>query len=301
MTEERRIQMKKEYLYAGAAVICWGSVAPITKLLLGGMANQTVLFLMTAVAAVSLFLYNAARGNMKKLFSFRPADYLRMTAMGVLGFFVYNAAYFFGLTRLSAQDACVINYLWPLMTVIFSCILLKERFTVFKLAASVLSLAGVFIVATTGDLSGIAGIDFTGVFSCLTAAVSYGLFSALNKKYDYDQEAAMFFYFTATAVVSGIWCLLSGAFLHISAFQAGGILWMGIVVSAFGYLIWCLAVNRGDTARISNLAYITPFLAMILSCLILKEPFDFHTLLGLLLIIAGIVVQMRDGKQPLRK
>lgn len=158
-----------------------------------------------------------------------------------------------------------------------------------------------FIVATKGDLSGIAGIDFTGVFSCLTAAVSYGLFSALNKKYDYDQEAAMFFYFTATAVVSGIWCLLSGASLHISAFQAGGILWMGIVVSAFGYLIWCLAVNRGDTARISNLAYITPFLAMILSCLILKEPFDFHTLLGLLLIIAGIVVQMRDGKQPLRK
>lgn len=286
--------MKKEYLYAGAAVICWGSVAPITKLLLGDMANQTVLFLMTAVAAASLLLYNAARGNMKKLRSLRPADYLRMSAMGVLGFFVYNAAYFFGLTRLSAQDACVINYLWPLMTVIFSCIILRERFTIFKLSAAVLSLAGVVIVATKGDLSGIAGIDFTGVLSCLAAAVSYGLFSALNKKYDYDQETAMFVYFTATAAVSGVWCLLSGASLRLTAFQAGGVLWMGVVVSAFGYLIWCLAVNRGDTAKISNLAYITPFLAMILSCLILKEPFDFHTLLGLLLIIAGIAVQMRD-------
>lgn len=107
----------------------------------------------------------------------------------------------------------------------------------------------------------------------------------------------MFVYFTATAAASGIWCLFGGASLRLSAVQLAGILWMGVVVSAAGYLIWCLAVNRGNTAKISNLAYITPFLAMLLSCVILKEPFDFHTLLGLLLIILGIVVQMR-GKDP---
>ena len=39
--------------------------------------------------------------------------------MGFMGFFVYNAAYYYGLTLLSAQDACVIIYLWPLATVIF--------------------------------------------------------------------------------------------------------------------------------------------------------------------------------------
>ena len=289
--------MKNEYLFAGAAVICWGSVAPITKLLLGGMSNASALFLMTAVAAVSLLLYNAARGNLKQLVSYRPTDILRMAAMGIMGFFVYNAAYFYGLTLMRAQDACVINYLWPLMTVIFSCMILKERFTAAKLAAAVLSLAGVVIVATKGDLAGVAGIDFRGVAACLTAAVSYGLFSALNKKYDYDQELAMFVYFTATAAASGIWCLFGGASLRLSAVQLAGILWMGVVVSAAGYLIWCLAVNRGNTAKISNLAYITPFLAMLLSCVILKEPFDFHTLLGLLLIILGIVVQMR-GKDP---
>ena len=72
---------------------------------------------------------------------------------------------------------------------------------------------------------------------------------------------------------------------------------MGVIVNAAGYLIWCIAINRGNTAKISNLAYVTPFLSMILSCIILKEPFSVPTLSGLVLIILGIAVQMK-GKSP---
>ena len=59
--------MKKEYLFAGGAVICWSSVAPITKLLLNDMSSTTVLFLTTAIASLSLFGYNIVRGNRKRL------------------------------------------------------------------------------------------------------------------------------------------------------------------------------------------------------------------------------------------
>ena len=55
--------MKKEYLFAGGAVICWSSVAPITQLLLNDMSSTTVLFLTTAIASLSLFGYNIVRGN----------------------------------------------------------------------------------------------------------------------------------------------------------------------------------------------------------------------------------------------
>ena len=136
--------MKKEYLFAGGAVICWSSVAPITKLLLNDMSSTTVLFLTTAIASLSLFGYNIVRGNRKAFAAFRPADYLRLCVMGFMGFFVYNAAYYYGLTLLSAQDACVIIYLWPLATVIFSCFILRERFTAAKLTAALLSFAGAY-------------------------------------------------------------------------------------------------------------------------------------------------------------
>ena len=288
--------MNRDYLLAGGAVVCWSSIPPISKLMLNDITPAAVLFLTTTVAALSLLAYNIARGNLKKFAAFRPKDWIKLTWMGFVGYFMYNAAYYLGLDRLSAQDACVINYLWPLMTVIFSCIILREPFTIAKGIAAVLSFAGVAIVATKGDFSGFANIDFIGVLCCLTAAVSYGVYSGFNKKYDYDQEPAMFIYFAIAAVFSGIWTLREHSSIALSGLQFAGVLWIGIVVSAAGYLIWNLALNRGDTAKISNLAYITPFLAMLLSCLILKEPFDPHTLLGLLLIISGIVVQMRGGK-----
>lgn len=293
--------MKKEYLFAAGAVVCWSTVAPITKILLNEMSAGLCLFLTTSIAALTLLVYNVLRGNLKKFTVYRPADWLRLCIMGFFGFLVYNAAYYTGLTLLSAQDACVINYLWPLMTVIFSCFVLYERFTVAKLAAAVLSFAGAAIVATKGDFGNFAKIDFRGVLFCLLAAVSYGLFSAFNKKYDYDQETAMAVYFTVPAVISGIFVFCSGTPVHISGIQIAGILWMGTVVSAAGYLIWCLAVNRGNTAKISNLAYITPFLSMLLSCLILKEPFSLSALLGLILIILGIAVQLKGERISNRK
>ena len=113
--------MKKEYLFAAGAVVCWSTVAPITKILLNEMSAGLCLFLTTSIAALTLFVYNILRGNLKKFAAYRPVDWLRLCVMGFFGFFVYNAAYYTGLTLLSAQDACVINYLWPLMTVIFSC------------------------------------------------------------------------------------------------------------------------------------------------------------------------------------
>lgn len=79
--------MKKEYLFAGGAVICWSSVAPITKLLLNDMSSTTVLFLTTAIASLSLFGYNIVRGNRKAFAAFRPAGLPAIMCHGIYGIF----------------------------------------------------------------------------------------------------------------------------------------------------------------------------------------------------------------------
>ena len=49
--------MKKEYLFAAGAVVCWSTVAPITKILLNEMSAGLCLFLTTSIAALTLFVY----------------------------------------------------------------------------------------------------------------------------------------------------------------------------------------------------------------------------------------------------
>lgn len=293
--------MNKNYALAFLAILFWGTLPPVSKLLLNGTEPPTVVFLTALIATITLLIYNCFRGKIKEFRKLEKKDWIRLFFLGFVGYFIYNAAYYLGIDSLTAQEATVINYLWPLMTVIFSCFVLGEKFTPVKAAAAVLSFGGVVIVTTKGDLTSFAGISTAGVLACLTAAVSYGAYGAFNKKYDYDQDIATLIYFGITALFSGIWVLMAGTSLTITLPQFGGLLWMGVLDSAAGYLLWNTALNRGDTAKIANLAYITPFLAIILSCLILKEPFDIHTLLGLVLIIGGIFIQMKGGRTQEQK
>ena len=57
-----------------------------------------------------------------------------------------------------------------------------------------------------------------------------------------------------------------------------------------------MALESGNTAKISNLAYITPFLSFIWTGLILKEPIHWNSIVGLLLIVCGILIQLKKKK-----
>lgn len=58
------------------------------------------------------------------------------------------------------------------------------------------------------------------------------------------------------------------------------------------FFFWLKALQTADsTDKISNLVYIAPFLSLIFVHLILREPVYYTTPAGLVLIIAGILVQ----------
>ena len=67
---------------------------------------------------------------------------------------------------------------------------------------------------------------------------------------------------------------------------------LGVVIDAIVYLMWALAL-KGDenTAKIANLAYLTPFLSLIISAVVLKEQIDFRAVIAFGFIIGGIWLQ----------
>lgn len=78
----------------------------------------------------------------------------------------------------------------------------------------------------------------------------------------------------------------------ISAVEFAGLSWLGIAINAIGYLIWALALQGTEnTAKIANLAYLTPFLSIIVSAVFLKESLKLNALIALVFIIGGILLQ----------
>ena len=68
--------MKKQYVLAFTAILCWSSVATVIKLLLGSLNSIQVLFISSFFAALALLLFNVFTGKMKTLKNFRPKDFI---------------------------------------------------------------------------------------------------------------------------------------------------------------------------------------------------------------------------------
>ena len=215
-----------------------------------------------------------------------------MGAIGLPGVFLYYVFYYAGTARMPASQAFIINYLWPIMSIIFACIVLKEKITVRKILAVILSFLGVFTVAGD-DLIHFNADTAIGMLCCFGAAVCYGLYTAINKKSDYDKQVSMTVTMFVAFLFSLIIVLIRGGDLLIEPMQLPGILWNGVATMALANLAWALALADGNTAKVSNLAYITPFLSLVWTFFILKEPIEPMSILGLCMIVVGIFIQLK--------
>lgn len=316
--------MKKEYGMAAFTIFCWSTMAPVSKLLLGGLSNMEVLCYGSAVAAVVLFLVILFQGKWEMLLQYTCGDYLKLICIGFFGYFLYSSFYYYGLSVLTSQTACILHYLWPLFTVCFSCLLLRERFSAGKLVALLLSFAGVAVVvfhpgeagaaAGAGTSTGVgtvtgagviaeavgtaAEIRILGYLSCILAAGLYGSFNVLNKKKGGDPLINMFLYLTVGAVCAFFCCLFGGWELPaaMTPGQIAGLLWLGIFINAAGFLLWAMALQGTDAAAIANFAYATPVVSLLFSYILLNEPLHLTSFAGLFLILAGVFLQLWEEK-----
>lgn len=286
------------YGFAALTVIVWATLATVSKILLGSIDVMLVLAVNSVVATVVLFFYSLFRGTLKDFGKCSARDLFTMCFLGFIGFFLYNWFYLLGIKQLPSQQAMVINYLWPALIIVFSAIIFKQRMTWKKIVAVVCSLVGVTIVAMNGDPSALIGGNWKGVLFCLVAAICYALYASLNKKQTYPKEISMLVVFAVTAVVSSICVFIDGSYVQIPDITGSmwiGLLYSGIAVNAIGYTSWMWALEYGNTAVISNLAYLVPFLSMVVARIVLKEAISVYSIVGLVLIVGGICIQMRDA------
>lgn len=284
--------VKKEYMLAGISVVCWGTLATISKLLVTEMDAVYALAFTFAFAALALLIYNWKKGNLKKLKRISLGTQLRMMAVGSLGVLFYNLFYLCGAKYLPAQQAFMINDLWPALIIIFSCIILKERFTAAKAVAVVCSILGIAISTSGGDIRTLLNGSPKGMALCAIAAVCYGLYCTLNKREDYDKELAVFLSYASGAVVAFVWVIATGGFYLPAGMGLVGLTFSGIVANALPYLTWALALDMGNTAIIANLAYLVPFVSLGITHFVLGEKVTAYSFIGLILILIGIGVQM---------
>ena len=274
--------------YAAVTIILWGAMPALTKDLLNALPNFETLALSSLFAFLFLLAVNLRGGSLNV-----SAEKIFTAAwLGFLGLFLYSAFFYYGLDRLSSQEACILNYLWPLMIVLFSCPILGEKLTRRKLLAVGMSFIGVVLVMFGGtSADNLSAEKILGALSCVIAAACYGLFSVLNKKIRLEQKFAMMIIWATTAVCAGVSGFLFETWILPGLSQLVGLIWLGVLIDAVAYLTWALALEKtSNTARTANLAYLVPILAIFISTLIFGEQLSPAVIPALALILGGILI-----------
>ena len=109
-------------------------------------------------------------------FTLRPAAFgalrqpLAAWVVGVGGLFGYHALYFLALRFAPQAEAGLINYLWPLLIVLFSSLLPGERLARHHIIGALLGLAGTVLLLSGNSSGGFVASQIPGFAAAFVAA-----------------------------------------------------------------------------------------------------------------------------------
>ena len=276
------------YTFAIAAIILWGTTPVSMKLILREMNSYQLLFFMCLFASIALFIIAGVIGSFKRVVRYTARDYLIIAALGVWGIYIYNLLYTVAISLGPTQMVSVVNYLWPIFIVLLGIIILKEKLTLPKVIANIISFAGVAIAVGGGNFTGLK--PSIGVLLAFLGAFIYGSFCVLTKKANYDKAFSMAVYFGVSAICAGATLPFVGGFPPLNIPLVGLLVWRGAVTGGLGYTAWAVALQRGETAKMSNLLFFAPILQLFFIWAILGEKITFYTYIGLGALIVGTLI-----------
>jgi len=294
---------RKAYSFAILAVILWSTVASAFKISLRHVDYLELLLYASFFSTLIIFFVLIVRKKLHLLRTYSFKDFAFAALLGFLNPFLYYIVLFKAYSILPAQEAITLNYTWPLMLVLLSIPLLKQKIKLLSIVAIIISFFGVIIIATRGDFASLSFSNIKGDLLPLSSAVIWALFWIFSLKDKHDVVVKLFVSFCFGLFFSIGLIIVRSTFMGFSLPNIKGVLgsaYVGFFEMGLTFIVWLSALKYAKTtAQVSNFIYITPFLSLFLVSIVVGEKILFSTIIGLVFIIAGIILQRYTN--PIRK
>ncbi|AVX00310.1 DMT family transporter [Vibrio vulnificus] len=285
-----------------SAVLLWSTVATAFKLTLAEFSPIQMLTVASVVSAMALLTICALQGKLTQIsttFLSNPWYYL---LLGLINPLAYYLILFKAYDLLPASQAQAINYSWAITLTLMAAVFLGQKIRKQDWVACVFSYVGVIVIATKGDLLGLSFESPLGVALALTSTLLWAGYWILNTKNQADPIVGVLLGFLVAIPFAIALAVIEGqSWGQISTQGWLAVTYVGLFEMGVTFVLWLSALKlTNNTARISNLIFASPFISLMLLSSIIGEEIHPTTLIGLMLIIAGLVIQqIKWGKRKL--
>ena len=290
----RRKKMNKSswHYYAWLTIILWAGAYVFTRVALRHFSPLPLAFLRCLTASLALVILLIIRGE-----ALPPLrDWPRFLASGAMGFGLYFFLFNTGAASLTATASCLVISVSPLLTALIGRGLFGEKMSGLAWAAMLLEFSGlIVIILWAGPLS----IN-RGIFWVLAAAVAISIYNIMQRAYarSYSPLQITAFSFVVGTILLSFslpeaWAELKSA----PGSQIAAVIFLGLGPGAAAYLAWAKAMSlAGGAGAVANYMFLTPLLSFLLGYLLIAEMPDGGTLLGGLVILAGLALFTRASR-----
>ncbi len=278
-------------LIGSIALLLWATLALLTSLA-SSLPPFQLVAMAFALAAIASFARWIARGEAIGPKLRQP---LGAWALGVGGLFGYHFCYFVALRLAPPLEANLLNYLWPLLIVLFSALLPGGGLRTRHVVGAFAGLAGAVVLIAGGERVEIDIHHAWGDALALACAAIWAGYSVLNRRHRDVPSDAVGGFCAATALLA-----LACHFVFETSVWPQGWQWavlagLGLGPVGLAFFAWDYGCKRGDIRALGLLAYLVPLLSNALLIAAGRGQFTPAFSAALLLIVGGAAIGAGDS------
>ena len=280
------------YIHALIAVFLWSTVASVFKISLQTLSVPQLVFYAVLTSTLVLFIIVLIKNLSKDVLQHFKNNYKLILLLGILNPFLEYILLFKAYDLLPVQEAQSINFTWALMLTYLSIPLLGQKLKLNDIIAGIVCYFGVLVIATKGDLLSMDFSNIYGVFFALLSTVVWSLYWIYNTKINVNPVVGLFSSFIVALPLVFIYYLYMEDFIIPDMKGLLGAVYIGLFEMSITFMFWLSAMKlTQSTSKIANLIFIAPFLSLIFIYFIVGEKILFATVIGLVLIVIGLLIQ----------
>ena len=269
-------------------VVLWASAFPAIQQAVPELGTVGLSFVRLGVATVALLVVACFAGTPLPRYS----DLGWIAACGFFGMFAYQLLLNFSERHVPAGTASIIVAAAPLVSIAVARALFHERITPFTIGGGAVALTGVTVVCAARSGLSVS----TSVWTVVLAMTVQGIYHPLQRPLLRTHRAIDVATYSMVAGTVMTTPLLPLAWSHLSRASTagwGGAIYLGLLPSALGFVLWASAAAELPTATVTSLLYLVPPVAVLIAWLWLHETPTFAELAGGFLVLTGVVIVTR--------
>lgn len=184
-------------------------------------------------------------------------------------------------------EANILNYLWPILLVVFSAMIARVRLPLYRIAGLLMGFIGAALMFLP-ERSGFAFGNFGwGHLLAAAAGVCWALYSAFTRKYLFPVgfQAPVFLIFAGICLVIH---LIFEQTVMPNAMQWTFLLLLS--VSRISYVLWDYGMKHGNVTLLASVSYFLPLISSVLLMVFGEKPGQPEIALSAVLVIAGCLI-----------